>query len=83
LLYVAIVILVPLTLPGMYNRKLVFAAACLGMLFSVIVFLSLGSVNNFDMSTSVMRYSLCRLGVPCRSAYLPCHHSKIPSQGLG
>ena len=30
----------------MYNRKLVFAAACLGMLLFGIVFLSLGSVNN-------------------------------------
>src|SRR5438067_8644937 len=30
----------------MYNRKLVFAAACLGMLLFGIVFLSLGSVVN-------------------------------------
>jgi FHS family glucose/mannose:H+ symporter-like MFS transporter len=30
----------------MYNRNLVFAAACLGMLLIGIVFLSLGSVNN-------------------------------------
>lgn len=30
----------------MYNRRLVFAAACLGMLLFGIVFLSLGSVNN-------------------------------------
>ena len=30
----------------MYNRNLVFAAACLGMLLFGIVFLSLGSVNN-------------------------------------
>src|SRR5438034_3463651 len=30
----------------MYRKKLVFAAACLGMLLFGIVFLSLGSVNN-------------------------------------
>src|SRR6478736_5633076 len=30
----------------MYNKNLVFAAACLGMLLFGIVFLSLGSVNN-------------------------------------
>jgi MFS transporter, FHS family, glucose/mannose:H+ symporter len=30
----------------MYNRNLVFAAACLGMLLFGVVFLSLGSVNN-------------------------------------
>jgi len=30
----------------MYNKKLVFAAACLGMLLFGIVFLSLGSANN-------------------------------------
>src|SRR5512135_2192797 len=30
----------------MYSRRLVFAAACLGMLLFGIVFLSLGSVNN-------------------------------------
>src|SRR5688572_2753004 len=30
----------------MYSRRLVFAAACMGMLLFGLVFLSLGSVNN-------------------------------------
>src|SRR5437588_9450524 len=39
-----------ITSTPMYNRKLVFAAACLGMLLFGIVFLSLGSVVNLLQS---------------------------------
>jgi MFS family permease len=51
----------------MYNRKLVFAAACLGMLLFGIVFLSLGSVNNMLAE----RFHLDDNGIGTLTALLP------------
>src|SRR5512142_1690621 len=51
----------------MYNRKLVFAAACLGMLLFGIVFLSLGSVNNLLAE----RFRLDDNGIGTLTALLP------------
>ena len=51
----------------MYNRNLVFAAACLGMLLFGIVFLSLGSVNNMLAE----RFHLDDNGIGTLTALLP------------
>lgn len=51
----------------MYNRNLVFAAACLGMLLFGIVFLSLGSVNNMLAE----RFHLDNNGIGTLTALLP------------
>lgn len=51
----------------MYNRNLVFAAACLGMLLFGIVFLSLGSVNNMLAE----RFQLDNNGIGTLTALLP------------
>jgi MFS transporter, FHS family, glucose/mannose:H+ symporter len=51
----------------MFNRKLVFAAACLGMLLFGIVFLSLGSVNNMLAE----RFGLDDNGIGTLTALLP------------
>jgi MFS family permease len=50
-----------------YNRNLVFAAACLGMLLFGIVFLSLGSVNNLLAE----RFHLDDNGIGTLTALLP------------
>jgi len=50
-----------------YHRKLVFAAACLGMLLFGIVFLSLGSVNNLLAE----RFQLDDNGIGTLTALLP------------
>ena len=51
----------------MFNRNLVFAAACLGMLLFGIVFLSLGSVNNMLAE----RFHLDDNGIGTLTALLP------------
>jgi MFS family permease len=51
----------------MFRRKLVFAAACLGMLLFGIVFLSLGSVNNMLAE----RFHLDDNGIGTLTALLP------------
>src|SRR3954467_11771230 len=51
----------------MYHKKLVFAAACLGMLLFGIVFLSLGSVNNMLAE----RFSLDDRSIGTLTALLP------------
>lgn len=51
----------------MYNRNLVFAAACLGMLLFGVVFLSLGSVNNMLAE----RFHLDDNGIGTLTALLP------------
>ncbi|HOX57590.1 MAG TPA: MFS transporter [Candidatus Paceibacterota bacterium] len=51
----------------MYNRNLVFAAACLGMLLFGIVFLSLGSANNMLAE----RFHLDNNGIGTLTALLP------------
>lgn len=51
----------------MFNRHLVFAAACLGMLLFGIVFLSLGSVNNMLAE----RFHLDDNGIGTLTALLP------------
>ena len=57
----------PLDSPRMFNRKLVFAAACLGLLLFGIVFLSLGSVNNMLAE----RFALDDNGIGTLTALLP------------
>lgn len=51
----------------MYSKKLVFAAACLGMLLFGIVFLSLGSVNNM----LAQRFALDDNSIGTLTALLP------------
>src|SRR5512135_3343310 len=51
----------------MFNRNLVFTAACLGMLLFGIVFLSLGSVNNLLAE----RFHLDDNGIGTLTALLP------------
>ena len=51
----------------MYNRKLVFGAACLGMLLFGIVFLSLGSANNMLAE----RFNLDNNSIGTLTALLP------------
>src|SRR6266576_3258805 len=51
----------------MYNRNLVFAAACLGMLLFGIVFLSLGSVVNLLQA----KFNLDNSGIGTLTAILP------------
>src|SRR3954469_17486549 len=51
----------------MYQKNLVFAAACLGMLLFGIVFLSLGSVNNMLAE----RFGLDDLAIGTLTALLP------------
>src|SRR6478735_263729 len=51
----------------MFNRNIVFAAACLGMLLFGIVFLSLGSVNNMLAD----RFHLDNNGIGTLTALLP------------
>lgn len=51
----------------MYSRKLVFIAACLGMLLFGVVFLSLGSVNNLLAE----RFQLDDNGIGTLTALLP------------
>jgi MFS family permease len=52
---------------AMYSKRLVFAAACLGMLLFGIVFLSLGSVNNMLAA----RFGLSNNAIGTLAALLP------------